>query len=64
MLINGYFTKINLQYLDTNELDGYIPNKKQVYESKKHLKNNKPFSKHNFKYDYQNDLYICPNNKN
>ncbi len=58
---NGYFTQINLQYLEDNELDGYIPNRKQVYESKKHLTNNKPFSKHNFKYDYENDLYICLN---
>ena len=53
----------NLQYLDSNELDGYIPNIKQVYESKKHFINNKPHSKHNFKYDPQNDLYICPNNQ-
>ena len=60
---NGYFTKTNLQYLDENEFDGYIPNRKQVYESKKHFTNNKPYSKHNFKYDHQNDLYICPNNE-
>src|SRR5664280_2333943 len=60
---NGYYTKINLQYLEDNELDGYIPNRKQVYESKRHFINNKPYSKHNFKYDHQNDLYICPNNE-
>jgi len=60
---NGYFTKTNLQYLDENELDGYIPNRKQVYESKKHFINNKPYSKHNFEYDQQNDQYICPNNE-
>ena len=60
---NGYFTKTNLQYLDENELDGYIPNRKQVYESKKHFINNKPYSKHNFKYDQQKDLYICPHNQ-
>jgi hypothetical protein len=60
---NGYFTKINLQYLDINELDGYIPNRKQVYESKKHFINNKPYSKHNFTYNYENDFYLCPNNE-
>ena len=60
---NGYFTKTNLQYLDENEFDGYIPNRKQVYETKKYFTNNKPYSKHNFKYDHQNDLYICPNNE-
>jgi transposase len=25
---NGYFTQINLQYLEDNELDGYIPNRR------------------------------------
>ena len=30
---------------------------------KKYFINNKPYSKHNFKYDHQNDLYICPNNE-
>ena len=60
---NGYYTKTNLQYLEDNGLDGYIPNRKQVYEYKKHFINNKPYSKHNFKYDHQNDLYICPNNE-
>jgi len=60
---NGYFTEDNLKYLAENGLDGYIPNRKQAHESKKGLKNIKPFSKHNFKYDYENDFYICPNNK-
>ena len=60
---NGYFTKTNLQYLDENKLDGYIPNRKQVYETKKHFIKNKPYSKHNFKYNQQKDLYICPNNQ-
>jgi transposase len=60
---NGYFTKTNLQYLDTNEFDGYIPNRKQAHESKKHFKTNKPFSKHNFTYNYEKDFYLCPNNE-
>ena len=57
---NGYYTKMNLQYLEDNELDGYIPSRKQVHEYKKHFINNKPYSKHNFEYDYKNDLYLCP----
>ncbi|MEW6011159.1 MAG: transposase [Euryarchaeota archaeon] len=60
---NGYYTRKNLEYLEENGLDGYIPNRKQVYETKKSLKKDKPFSKHNFIYDYADDLYICPNNK-
>ncbi len=60
---NGYYTKNNLQYLAKNKLDGYIPNRKQVYESKKHFKKNKPFSKYNFRYNHNKDVYICPNNK-
>ena len=60
---NGYFTKTNLQYLDDNELDGYIPNRKQAHETKKHFKTYKPFSKHNFKYNSEKDHYLCPNNE-
>ena len=55
---NGYFTKTNLQYLDNNELDGYIPNRKQAHESKKQFKVDKPFSKHNFTYNYEKDYYF------
>lgn len=60
---NGYYTGENLEYLDENSLDGYIPNRKQVYETKPRLKKNKPFSKHNFKYNCKEDFYICPNDK-
>ncbi|MEG3224985.1 MAG: hypothetical protein BME94_05550 [Methanobacteriales archaeon Met13] len=41
----------------------YIPNKKQASEAKTYKTNKKPFSKYNFKYDHQNNQYICPNNK-
>ncbi len=52
-----------MQYLDDNELDGYIPNRKQVHETKKYYKPFKPFSKHNFRYNYEKDYYLCPNNE-
>ena len=58
---NGYFTKTNLQYLNNNKLDGYIPNRKQVYKVKKHFKTDKPYSKHNFIYNYEKNFYLCPN---
>ena len=38
---NGYYTKTNLQYLNNNELDGYIPNRKQAHESKKKTNKNR-----------------------
>lgn len=60
---NGYFTQTNLQYLEENGLDGYIPNRKQAHKNKNRLKKDKPFSKYNFKYDHVKDVYICPNNK-
>jgi transposase len=60
---NGYFTKTNLQYLDNNKLDGYIPNRKQAHKSKKNYKTDKPYSKHNFTYNYEKDFYLCPNNE-
>lgn len=58
---NGYFTDKNIKYLDENNLDGYIPNKKQATLSKKGKKGVSEFSKHNFTYDRQKNLFICPN---
>jgi transposase len=60
---NGYYTEENLKYLAENNLDGYIPNRKQASEAKKEKQKDKPFSKYNFVYDYHEDIYICPNNK-
>ncbi len=60
---NGYFTQDNLEYLEENKINGYIPNRKQAHEAKKSWKKDKPFSKHNFKHNYNEDFYICPNNK-
>ena len=60
---NGYFTQTNLQYLEENGLDCYIPNRKQAHKHKNKLKKDKPFSKYNFKYDHVEDIYICPNNR-
>jgi len=60
---NGYSTQENLEYIEENHIDAYIPNKKPSSAAKKTLKNVNPFSKHNFKYDPTVDAYICPNNK-
>lgn len=60
---NGYYTEDNLEYLAEKGLDAYIPNRKQAHEAKKDLKEDKPFSKYNFLYNYREDHYICPNDK-
>ena len=57
---NGYFSGPNLRYLETNGLDGYIPDRKQAGE----MKGNKPkvnlFSKDSFDYDEETDQFLCP----
>ena len=60
---NGYFTQDNIAYINENKLDAYIPNRKQAHEVKINKKLIKTFSKNNFRYDHQNNQYICPNNK-
>ncbi len=60
---NGYFTQDNMEYIHENKLDAYIPNRKQAHTAKTCKKDINRFSKHNFKYDPHNKLYICPNNK-
>ena len=60
---NGYYTLENLIYIHKNNINAYIPNRKQATQAKTNNKHKKPFSKHNFKYDYKNNLYTCPNNQ-
>jgi transposase len=58
---NGYFSGANLQYLETNELDGYIPDRKQAGEMKGNKPKMNPFSKDSFDYDEETDQFLCPN---
>jgi len=39
---NGYFSGANLRYLETNGLDGYIPDSKQASKQAQEMKGNKP----------------------
>jgi hypothetical protein len=50
---NGYYTLENLIYIRKNNINAYIPNRKQATEAKTNKKHKKPFYKHNFKYDYK-----------
>jgi hypothetical protein len=61
ILANTAFnTQERIQYLYENNLNGYIPNKKQASENKnkKFLK----YAKANFTHDHEKNQYICPQN--
>jgi transposase len=60
---NGYYNGDNLKYLEDNEINALIPNKTQASMNKNKGKEIDKFSKHFFTYDFENDLYICPNNE-
>ena len=47
---NCYFSAANLRYLETNGLDGYIPDSKQAHEMKGNTLKMSPFSKDSFDY--------------
>jgi transposase len=65
----GYFSEANCKYIDDNNIDGYIPDQyfrqrdprypeKNEYRKKKNL-----YTQEDFKYDEENDYYVCPDNK-
>ena len=59
----GYGSEQNYEYMFTN---GMIPYVKYNYfhkEQKRKLRNN-PYLQQNLSYDKENNLFICPNNKN
>jgi hypothetical protein len=58
LMDTAYNTKEGIQYLYANDLDGFIPNKKQASENKN--KKFKKYAKANFQYDYEKNQYICP----
>jgi len=58
---NGYFSGVNLRYLEKKGLDGYIPDSKQAQELKGKKIQDGPYSKDKFMYDEEKDQFICPN---
>jgi transposase len=58
---NGYFSGLNLRYLEEKGLDGYIPDSKQAQEMKGKKAKDGPYSKDKFEYDEEKDQFICPN---
>jgi len=57
---NGYFSGPNPRYLEQKGLDGYIPDSKQAQEQKGKKAKEGPYSKDKFKYDEEEDQFICP----
>ena len=57
---NGYSTDRNMEYLEENQLDGYISSRKLSRKLKKYNRKDKPYSKDNFTYDFNKNAYICP----
>lgn len=57
---NGYFSGLNLRYLEKKGIDGFIPGGKQAQEMKGKKLKNEAFSKDKFRYDEENDQFICP----
>ena len=58
----GYGSEENYNYLDNNKLGNYVKYNTYDYEKTSQFKNGK-FLTSNFKYQPDNDEYICPNNQ-
>lgn len=57
---NGYSSNENMNYLEENQLDGYISTRKLSRIYKKNNEKNNPFSKDYFNFDLEKNTYICP----
>lgn len=57
---NGYSTDMNTEYLEQEELDGYISSRKLSRQEKKYNLTENPFSKDNFDYNAEIGTYFCP----
>ena len=58
----GYSSSKNLKFMKENGLDGYIPDEKRTSALNRKVKTENPFSKENFEYVPERDIFICPNN--
>jgi transposase len=60
-LDNGYYSGPNLEYLEDKKLNGYVPDVKLAKKRKGKSVKKVPFSKEDFEYDDENDVFVCPN---
>ena len=50
-----------MEYICENKWNAFVPNRSQATKAKNHEL--KKFAKANFYYNYEKNLYICPNNQ-
>ncbi len=60
---NGYYKGENLRYADEKGLDLYVPDCGQAQEMNGKKMDENPYDKDNFKYDEENDEFLCPANE-
>lgn len=60
----GYWSKGNMEKIEDKEIDAYIPDRRKDFEEQK-MKNStlSKYHRNYFKYDEQNDEFICPEGK-
>jgi transposase len=61
-LDNGYLTNETLEFFFRENINAVIPDRNESSKIKNKTKDNK-FKKPNFQYNWDNDAYICPENK-
>lgn len=59
---NGYLTDNAVEYCYTNDITVIIPDRTESRKIK-HQKPKDRFKKHNFQYNWKEDVYICPENQ-
>ncbi len=60
---NGYYSGENLQYLEKEGVDGYIPDCEQASKMKGKQIVDTPYAKERFRYDEEHDCFFCPEGK-
>jgi len=60
---NGYFSIENIVYLAENNIEGYMPDNELAAEMKGGKRKSDVYSKEMFRYDKDNDCFVCPEGK-
>ena len=60
----GYFSKSNIGYCDTKEIDAYLPDPEKSTEERQERHDEVPkYDRRNFTYDGEADQFVCPEGK-
>jgi transposase len=61
LMDSGYHSVANVAYLEQSRIDGYMPDEDLARSQKvKFRDKEQSFDKRHFRYDHQEDIYICP----